>query len=245
MDARLAEKLQNAGMLMRTAFEQSGESFAIEVSDIREQPDLQVNKYRQWPVIPASREGTAVGGLIVHEMLARAGGGDAGEARITPTDAGTLQASSAFKINDTGDFALANILRMEDGSRGMFLFLRPYHGLPEPGTYTTKPRPERADLRGLDLAALKERARHFQVVGVIERDDALTIYTSTGEGRIEIADSSSQTVTGEFTLEMEAIDAFGDGRLETVPVTGEFTAQKGLDKVRMRSNLGRMIERQE
>lgn len=249
VDARLEDELRDAGMLLRTRFESGGELITIEASNLRSDADIQLDRYRQWPVIPSSRETPAVGALMLHDMLANAPADGAGTADVglAATPEGPVQALSGtswFRVNPAGDFAVANILATGDGAEGMLLLMRPYYGRPDTGTYSTRPQPEQAELEALDLEALRERAGYFQAVGLVERGDELTIYTGTGEGEIVITSSSDERIQGEFSLEMDAIDTFGNGKVERAVVTGRFHANDGL-RARMRSALGRLIERQE
>lgn len=249
VDARLEDELREAGMLLRTRFESGGETITIEASDFRQDPEVQLDRYRRWPVIPASRETPAVGALMLHEMLANAPVEGAGTADVG-LDAGSmgpardLSGVSWFRVNAAGDFAVANVLTTDDGASGMLLLMRPHYGVPAEGVYSTRPQPEREELETLDLEGLKERASYFQAVGLVEKGDELTIYTGTGDGEISITDSGTERVQGKFSLQMDAIDTFGTGDVQRAVVKGQFHANEGL-KARMRSTLGRLIKRQE
>ncbi|MEQ8515266.1 MAG: hypothetical protein RIC38_06655 [Chromatocurvus sp.] len=249
VDARLEDRLRSAGMLVRTRFEEGDETVTIEASGMRSEPALQLGRYRQWPVIPASRETPAVAALMLHEVLADAPAEGAGQAEVrlgsAQGDAALdLSGTSWFRVNPQGDFAVANIVATDDGAKGMLLLMRPYYGRPDPGSYSTRAQPEQEELEALDLESLKEQASHFQVVGLLERDDELIIYASTGEGDISITGSDGEHIEGEFSLGMDAIDTFGNGSIEQVVVEGQFGANEGL-RARMRSRLGRLINRQE
>jgi hypothetical protein len=250
VDARLEDELRDAGMLLRTRRYSDGEpGDVVEISGLRSAAGMQLDPYRQLPVIPASRETPAVGALLLQEMLADAPAEGAGTADVSfgASPGGPAPAFSGvswFRVNPAGDFAIANVLTTDSGAEGLLLLMRPYHGLPQAGSYSTRAQPERKELESLELEALKERARYFQVVGLVEDGEELTIYTGTGEGEIMITNSAEERIEGEFSLAMDAIDTFGSGEVECAVVTGQFGANDGL-KARMRSVLGRLIERQE
>lgn len=244
---RLKDELRNAGMLVRTRLDAGEGPVTVEVSDIRAAPaKLDMTQYAQWPAIPESQDRAAVGALFLSRMLGDTPSGEGGaKIRFNGDSDAPLEIAakaSRFKVNEVGDLAIASVFGGDGGPEGMLMLMRPYHGAPEKGRFDTGAQAGTKALKTLSTEALKDQARRYQALAVVEQGNALTIYASTETGSVTIKEATDGQVSGTFDLTMEAVNAFGDGSVQVRTVSGEFDAVAGLD-ARVRSPTAQLLSR--
>lgn len=244
---QLLPRLREAGMLVRTRIDLATDSEVIALQSIEQGREIDIDRYRDWPRIPESREDGAVGALMMSEMVSRARSKDpASELRLpTGPDPQTFPAAASFQVTDRGDLAIALSFEAEDGADGLLLLLRAHHGKPTPGDYTSGPNLDREVMQSMSTDGLLAYAEEFQAYGVFEDSEGnITTYTSAGEGTVNVTVSEQQRIAGLFDIEVEAVELYGDGGVETRRIRGQFDADRPLEG-RMMSPVSQILRTRE
>lgn len=239
----LLPRLREAGMLVRTNLESGAEPVTIALQNIEAGRQVDISRYREWPRIPESREDNAVGALMMKEMLGGAPSDEPGSELTLPVgpDGSSFPATASFKVTDRGDAAIAASFGGQDGVDGMVLLLRAHHGLPGAGEHVTAPIVEQSALRAMSAAELRAYAEGFNVFAVLEdSEDNITTFTSTGEGAVHITASQQGRIAGEFDIEVEAVELYGNGRTKIGRIRGHFDADRPL-KGRLMSPVSQIL----
>ena len=229
---KLLPRLREAGMLVRTRVDVYTDPDVIALQSIEQDRAIDIERYRDWPRIPESREDGAVGALVMSEMVGGARSNDpASELHLpTGTDHRTLPATASFQVTERGDFAVALSFETESGGDGLLLLLRAHHGRPAPGDYACGPILDRQAMQAMSTEALLAYAEGFQAYGVFEDPEGnVTTYTSAGAGTVSVTASEQQRIAGEFEIEVEAVELYGAGAAETRRIRGQFDATRPLE----------------
>ncbi|MFN2335233.1 MAG: hypothetical protein ABR550_12515 [Wenzhouxiangellaceae bacterium] len=229
---KLLPRLREAGMLVRTKVDVGTDQDVIALQSLEQNREIDIERYRDWPRIPESREDGSVGALMMSEMVGGARSNDpASELQLpTGTDYRTLPATASFQVTDRGDSAVALSFETESGGDGLLLLLRAHHGRPAPGDYASGPILDRHAMQAMSTEALLAYAEDFQAYGVFEDSEGnVTTYTSAGEGTVSVTASEQKRITGEFDIEAEAVELYGAGAAETRRIRGQFDASRPLE----------------
>ncbi len=241
---KLLPRLREAGMLVRTRLDVWDDVIALQ--SIERGREIDIERYRDWPRIPESREDGAVGALMMSEMVGDARSNDpASELHLpTGTDHRTFPATASFQVTDGGDFAVALSFETESGGDGLLLLLRAHHGRPAPGDYGSGPILDRQAMQAMSTEALLAYAEDFQAYGVFEDPEGnVTTYTSAGAGTVSVTASEQQRIAGEFEIEVEAVELYGASAAETRRIRGQFDATRPLEG-RMMSPVSQILRMQ-
>lgn len=242
--ARVADRMRAAGMLVRTALDHRGKAVTVTVEDLAGAPALDLAALNDAPLVPESVADAAIGPLFMSRMMAdRMPEGGQGSLTFSRTDGGDpldVTGRSAYTVADSGDTAIVQTFRTEDGARGMFMLMRPHLGKPSAGTYGTAERLHRAALEAMPTDRLRARANDFQALGVLEDERGLTVFTSAVDGEVVLMPGEGEGLTGRLSLTMESLSAF-DGTIGQQQVVGSFESVPGLE-MRMRSPTSRLLD---
>lgn len=230
---QLLPRLREAGMLVRTRIDRPTDPAVIALQRIEQDREIDIDRYRDWPRVPESREDGVVGALMMSEMVGDVRSEDPATSELRlPTGPAprTLPAAASFQVTDRGDLAIALSFEAEDGADGLLLLLRAHHGKPAPGDYASGPILGREAMQAMSTEELLAYAEAFQAYGVFEDSEGnITTYTSLGQGTVEVTASQQQRIAGQFDIEVEAVELYGDGAAETRRIRGQFDADRPLE----------------
>jgi len=88
------------------------------------------------------------------------------------------------------------------------------------------------------VSELKERARDFQVMGVVREPGEPTVLTEAKSGAVTLTASTDDAVEGRVDLEVRGLRG---GETRTLHVAGSFEAPDGLPGY-FRHPIGRLLE---
>lgn len=242
----LRDRMTELGMLVRMEMAgRDGKTHAFAIDRIEQAAPLNLAALDGVPVFTDSQADAIAGPMFMSEMIHDALD-EQGEARITipSADGETLEAtgSAGFNAMESGDFAVAMTFaegNEADGTRGMLLLLRPYHGQPEAGRHATTGNLGRAALDAMSAEEIEAHAHDFQALGVIRDGGAFLVLTEATGGEVILDRSDADGVSGEYRLEMTVMANGETGRRE---IRGTFEAPPG-DVGRFNHPAGRLIER--
>lgn len=239
----LLPRLREAGMLVRTRMDFGNDPATIALQGIEPGRDVDITRYREWPRIPESREDGAVGALMMKEAVGGAPANDPASELHMPigSDQQTFPAATSFQVTDRGDLAIAALFDGEGGADGLLLLLRAHHGKPVPGDYASGPILDREAMQAMSTDELLAYAEDFQTYAVFEDPEGnITTFTGTGDGMVRVTASEDQRIVGQFDIEVEAVELYGDGTVQTRRIRGEFEAARPLEG-RMISPVSQML----
>ena len=241
----LRDRMKELGMLVRMELAgRDGKTHAFAVDRIERAGSLNLAALDAVPVFTDSQAEAIAGPMFMSEMI-RDSLDEQGQARIDFARGNgepiAVDGSAGFAAMDSGDFAVAMTFAEGDadnGTRGMLLLLRPYHGQPEAGRHDTSRNLDRAALEAMSAEAIETHARDFQALGVMRYRDGFLVLTEAVDGEVTLERSDAGGVTGEYRLEMTVV-ANGENHIREV--RGSFDAPPG-DIGRFNHPAGRLIE---
>ena len=239
---RLEDGMQEAGMLVRMQMSVREEPRVYEIQSIGPARELDLAVLDEVMIVPESQADAIAGPMFLSEMIQDAMD-EQGAARLAFVRDNTrrpleAEGSAGFKLMPNGDFAVATVF--DDGeTRGMLLLLRPYHGLPEPGSHPTAPQRGTDELKKLSAEDLKEYAKGFQAMGVLQQGKQFTVLTEATGGSVAVDQAGEEAVTGTLDLHMKGLKG---GRLHDYHVSARFEAPQGMPG-QFRHPVGTLIER--
>lgn len=224
----LRKDLEGKGMLVQTRLESAGKTHTITIQDIKETKQLDLTPVLSMPVLDEANVQAVQGPLFMAKML-NDSKPPKGNAQLTLTEGGKeISSHAGYKVSGMNDFVIAMPFKTKEGQEGMLLLMRPYHGMPEAGSYKTTGLVSKEELKKLAKNKLIDRARHFQVIGVLEFKEQLTVFTEGTGGEITLKKIANNTIDGSFSIKANFKNLTGERNSGNRHIKGNFHATQGM-----------------
>lgn len=228
---RMLEQIKGKGGLVRSKLVFEGEEYSVEMQNVRETPVLPMQKFKSLPVVSASQVDHFAGPLFIISLLRDSDLAEMGSGNIT-FNGREIAASSAWKVNDSGDLVIVVTAREENTT---FFLIRPLNGKPDVGTFDVQNRPDGELLRTMSDEELSEHSKQFQIYGLVSGDQFPTVISGFESGSVTITSSENESISGETRGSVSALSTDQVSKTESITLEISFTSEKGLEDFQFRS----------
>lgn len=229
--ASLRNEVRRYGGLLRAAVTAGGERSVLELSSARSTPEPPMDKLASLPVVSSSQVSQFAGPLFLTSLLRQDVLNTKAPAEVV-INGRTLDSTSVWKINDSGDLVI--LLSAENENTSLFL-VRPISGMPDPGQYGVAPKVSSERLRSMSADELRDHARKFQLYGVIVDGTLPTVVTGFRSGAVTIEQSGDGLIRGSARGTASILPTDELSAVASSDVQVSFEAIEGLDRFRFTS----------